>query len=314
MLIDWFTVAAQIVNFLILVWLLKRFLYRPILDAIDSRERRIAKELADADAKKSAAQQERDEFQRKNDEFDQQRTTLLNAAREEAHAERQRLLDDARKAADDLLAQRQTALRNDARNLNQELSLRTQQEVFAIARKALSDLADANLEARMVETFIHRLRAMDAQALVVFGAALNLENPLEHAAHLPLSQRGIEGDFGARMKIKSPLAPPLQRGEDGFASSHGANEQSGLKSAAEPALITSAFDLPAPQRTAIQNALNEIFAADIRVRFETAPEKISGIELSAQGQKIAWSIADYLAALENGVNEIVKAKAQEKSQ
>jgi F-type H+-transporting ATPase subunit b len=55
MLIDWFTVSAQVVNFLILVWLLKRFLYRPILNAIDAREKRIATELADADAKRAEA-------------------------------------------------------------------------------------------------------------------------------------------------------------------------------------------------------------------------------------------------------------------
>ena len=53
MLIDWFTIGAQVLNFLILVWLLKRFLYKPILHAIDAREKRIAKELADADAKQS---------------------------------------------------------------------------------------------------------------------------------------------------------------------------------------------------------------------------------------------------------------------
>ena len=52
MLIDWFTVIAQVINFLILVWLLKRFLYQPIVSAIDARERRIATELANADAKK----------------------------------------------------------------------------------------------------------------------------------------------------------------------------------------------------------------------------------------------------------------------
>jgi F-type H+-transporting ATPase subunit b len=52
MLIDWFTVGAQVLNFLILVWLLKRFLYKPILHAIDEREKRIAKELADADTRK----------------------------------------------------------------------------------------------------------------------------------------------------------------------------------------------------------------------------------------------------------------------
>ena len=148
MLIDWFTVIAQVVNFLILVWLLKRFLYRPILDAIDAREKRIATELADADAKKAEAQKERDEFQHKNEEFDQQRAALLSKATDEAKAERQRLLDEARKAADALSAKRQETLRSEAHNLNQAISRRAQQEVFAIARKALTDLATTSLEER----------------------------------------------------------------------------------------------------------------------------------------------------------------------
>ena len=97
MLIDWFTVGAQALNFLILVWLMKRFLYKPILHAIDEREKRIAAELADADAKKVEAKRERDEFQHKNDEFDQQRAALLGQATDEANAVRQRLLDEARK-------------------------------------------------------------------------------------------------------------------------------------------------------------------------------------------------------------------------
>ena len=118
MLIDWFTVGAQALNFLILVWLLKRFLYKPILDAVDAREKRIAAELADADAKKAEAKKERDEFQHKNEEFDQQRAALLSKATEEAKAERQRLLDEARKAADALSAKRQETLRSDAHNLN----------------------------------------------------------------------------------------------------------------------------------------------------------------------------------------------------
>jgi F-type H+-transporting ATPase subunit b len=100
MLIDWFTVGAQALNFLILVWLMKRFLYKPILHAIDAREKRIAAELADADARKAEAQKERDEFQHKNEEFDQQRAALLSQSDEEAQAQRERLLDEARQAAD----------------------------------------------------------------------------------------------------------------------------------------------------------------------------------------------------------------------
>ena len=252
MLIDWFTIGAQALNFLILVWLLKRFLYKPILHAIDAREKWIAAELADADAKKAEAQKERDEFQHKNEEFDQQRAALLTKATEEAKAERQRLLDEARKAADALSAKRQETLRNDAQNLNQAISRRTQQEVFAIARKALTDLATTSLEERLGEVFTRRLGTMDGKSKASLGEA--------------------------------------------------------LKAASEPALVRSAFDLPAEQRATIQNALNETFSAEIRVRFETAPDVVSGIELTTNGQKVAWSIADYLASLEKGVGELLKEK------
>ena len=81
MLFDWFTVGAQALNFLVLVWLMKRFLYKPILDAIDAREKRIALALLDAALKQTAAQKERDEFQKKNEDFDHQRNDLLSQRR-----------------------------------------------------------------------------------------------------------------------------------------------------------------------------------------------------------------------------------------
>ena len=118
------------------------------------------------------AQKERDEFQHKNEEFDQQRAALMNKATEEAQTERQRLLDEARKAADILSAKRQEALIDEAHNLNQALGLRTRQEVFAIARKALTDLAATSLEERMAEVFTRRLREMDEKAKAAVGAAL----------------------------------------------------------------------------------------------------------------------------------------------
>jgi F-type H+-transporting ATPase subunit b len=254
MLIDWFTVAAQVVNFLILVWLLKRFLYRPILNAIDAREQRIKMALADADAKKAEAEQERDAFQHKNDEFDQQRAALLDQARDEAKAERLRLLDEARQAADVLIAKRQETQRNDARNLNQAISRRTRQEVFAIARKALTDLAGTSLEARMCDVFTRRVREMD------------------------------------------------ERTKTGFATA--------LKSTSAPAIVRSAFNLPAQQRAAMQNAVNETFAGEIPLRFEAGPDLVSGIELATDGQKMAWSIADYLVSMETVVDELLKEKSK----
>ena len=81
-----------------------------------------------------------------------------------------------------------------------------------------------------------------------------------------------------------------------------------LAAGSAPALVRSTFDLAAPQRATIQHALNETFSADIALRYETSPDLVSGIELSANGQKVAWSIADYLASLENGVGELLNGK------
>ena len=249
MLIDWFTVAAQVVNFLILVWLLKRFLYKPILHAIDAREQRIALVLADAEAKKTEAQQERDAFQHKNEAFDQHRTALLSQATDEAKAVRQRLLNEARRDSDTLRAERQAALLREQQSLNTEMSRRTREEVFAIARKALTDLAGESLEASMSEVLVRRLRALSDDA-------------------------------------KEGLVKALETSTD-------------------PVLVRSAFELPSEQRAAIQTAINDTLSAQIQVRFETAPDVISGIELSANGRKLAWSIADYLESLEMNVGELL---------
>src|ERR1039458_3231509 len=250
MLIDWFTVGAQVLNFLILVWLLKHFLYKPILNAIDAREKRIAAELADADAKKTEAQKERDDFQNKNKVFDEQRSALLGKVADEAKVERERLLDEARKAAESLRAAQATALRNDQKRLGSEITRLAKDEVFGIARKTLADLATVSLEERMGEVFTRRLREMDGKAKELLGTA--------------------------------------------------------LKTSSEPAPVRSAFDIGTEQKAAIQNALNETFSAEIRIRFETSPDLISGIELTTNGQKVAWSIADYLASLEKGVDELLR--------
>lgn len=252
--IDWFTVGAQALNFLILVWLMKRFLYKPILNAIDAREERIAAELADADATRNAAQKERDKFQHKNKEFDQQHASLLNQATEEVATERQRLLDEARAAANDLRAKRQEALRREQQSLAGEITRRTHQEVFAIARKTLTDLAGASLEERMSDVFTGRVRELSGEAKTDFANALS--------------------------------------------------------SLSAPVLVRSTFDLPEKQRELIRLALNETFAADIQLSFETAPAVISGIELSANGHKVGWSIAEYLTSLERNVDELLREPSQ----
>jgi len=252
MLIDWFTIGAQALNFVILVWLLRRFLFKPILHAIDEREKRIATELANADKEKADAQKESDQFRHRNEEFDQQRAALLSRATEEAQAERQRLLEEARKAAAALSSKRQETLRNEEHELHQAISLRTRKEVFAITRKALRDLAGTSLEERMVDIFVRRLRELNGEEKELLSSA--------------------------------------------------------LKASPSPAIVRTTFDLTPAQRASSEGAIQEILGKRTQVQFETAPDLISGIEFTTNGQKVAWSIADYLVSLEKGVEELLEEK------
>lgn len=220
MLIDWYTVIAQTLNFLILVWLMKRFLYKPILHAIDQREKLIAAELADADAKKAEAQKERDEFHRKNDEFDRQRAALMNQATDEAQVEQQLLLDEARKAVDALRAKGLELLKNDALNLNQAISRRTQQEVFAISRKVLMDLAGTTLEERMLALFLSRLKAIQGEEKEQLLAAIKAaQHPVIVRTTFGLSpersastEAALQETFGSELQVWFETAPELISG------------------------------------------------------------------------------------------------------
>jgi F-type H+-transporting ATPase subunit b len=250
MLIDWFTVGAQVVNFLVLVWLMKRFLYKPILGAIDAREKKVAATLGDAEKKMTEANKVRAEFQHKTEELDQQRDALLKKAADDARIERERLLVEARGAADALAAKRSAALERDAASLNQAIGQRVQEEVFAIARKVLTDLATTSLEERVADVFARRLGEMKPEDKERLGQA--------------------------------------------------------LKAAPGPALVRSAFDLPADERLKIQTALNRAFSAEVRLGFETTPALVSGIELAMNGQKLGWSIAEYISSLERSVSDVLK--------
>jgi F-type H+-transporting ATPase subunit b len=89
--IDWLTVAAQIVNFLVLVWLLQRFLYRPITSAMRRREERIESRLAEAREARETAEAEERRLEEKEADLDARADAILASAREEAEELRERL-------------------------------------------------------------------------------------------------------------------------------------------------------------------------------------------------------------------------------
>ena len=252
MKINWFTVIAQIINFFVLVWLLKRFLYKPILTAIDERENKIASQLKDADAKEKKANKEQAEFKKKNETFDQEKKGLMDKAVSETNKEKEKLLESARNEATELHSKLDNSLKEMQENLNRDIAQKTQQEVFAIARKTLADLASLSLEEQSANIFIKRLQDLKKDEKKQFVEA--------------------------------------------------------FKAGSNSILVQSAFDLPKKQQTDIQSAVNELLGTKTQFQFKTAPEIISGIELTSNGYKLAWSISEYLNSLQKDISETLNDK------
>lgn len=228
MLINWFTVIAQLINFLILVWLLKRFLYEPVLHAIDAREKLISDQLSEAEAQKTESQKEREEFLLKNTEFDAQRSTLLSNAQKEVKAEALQLLEQSKREIQVMRIKWQESLSLDAFNLNDAISHRMQRQVFDITRKTLMDLSGISLEARMTEIFIQKLSSLNKnEKLQLLSPQNSSSNTLTIRSVFDLSQEQrssveavLKNTFKADIQIEFEINPDLISGIELFSDGY----------------------------------------------------------------------------------------------
>lgn len=161
MLIDPFVVIAQIINFLILVALLKRFLYQPITQAMEARSQRIQRQLAIAAAKEQDAETEKELYRQQQQELIIQKQAWLEQAKQEVAQEKEKLTQQAQADVEQARSQWYRIFEQDRQKLTRELRDRLSEQVVLTSRKALLDLANADLEAQIIETFIARLYNLD---------------------------------------------------------------------------------------------------------------------------------------------------------
>ena len=260
MQIDWFTYIAQIVNFLVLVALLYRFLYGPVMRGMAAREEAIAARFHAAEEAKQRADEETDRYRRLEQELAQRKDELVAQAAADADTQRKAMVQDARDEVEtmasrwyDGVAREQDAFLADARD-------HLADALVTSTRRALADLADEELEYKVVDHFIAQLRGLpDATRHALVASAAAARN-------------------------------------------------------ADDVVIRSAFAMPYAKRQQIIDALQELVVADaaaaglprpdqrrdeISVHFDVNPELLCGIELLVRDRRVAWSVRDYVAALQH---------------
>jgi F-type H+-transporting ATPase subunit b len=213
-LIDWFTVLAQIVNFLILVALMRRFLYGPLVAAIDAREKSIADRLAAALERESAAEAHAAEADKAAAEIESQKGCLLAAAREDADRRRGEILTEARVGIRALEARWRAELERGKTAFLEEVRRRAAEEILAATRSALRDLASADLDRSAFNVLLQKLGTLDPARLRMLsadGATVVSREELPEARRGEL-QRAIERQMGSAVTIRFECTPALAWG------------------------------------------------------------------------------------------------------
>ncbi|MEN6508398.1 MAG: hypothetical protein ABFD63_06435 [Smithella sp.] len=171
--IDWFVFLAQIFNFLLLMYLLKRFLYGRIIKAMDDREAKIAARFAEAERLKVEASEAVELYEKRNQLLGEKKEQMLNEATMAADAKRKELMEKVRTDVDAVKARWQDMLVREQDAFFYDLRQRAAKQLYATARKALADLADVELEERIVDEFIRRVKALDEEKSIQIRKAIS---------------------------------------------------------------------------------------------------------------------------------------------
>jgi F-type H+-transporting ATPase subunit b len=169
MSIDWITVAAQIANFLVLVWLLKRFLYRPILDGIDAREAKITNRMQKAVLAKEKAQAAEQLHLDQVRALNAKQADMADAVQQEAETQRDALLADARNRLEQEQAAWVAHQDEESRKYAVKLQRAGGGALLSLTRKALTDLADETLEGRIAQHLAKGIAPMVADLRIAAG-------------------------------------------------------------------------------------------------------------------------------------------------
>jgi F-type H+-transporting ATPase subunit b len=155
--LNWSTLILEMINFLVLVWILKRFLYKPVLDVIARRRAGVAKVLSDAEAIGREAETLKAEYRERLADWEKEREREEAALREALQSERRRQTEALRLALDEERKKHEVL---EERRLQEAARLAEQAAADHGARFAarlLSGIASPEVEARLIDLFIGEL-------------------------------------------------------------------------------------------------------------------------------------------------------------
>lgn len=204
--IDLFTLAAEILNFLILVFLLQRFLYRPITHIMAEREKTAVSRLREAEEKRNEAEHEKRTYEEKIEAIEREREALLEDALQESKRHRQHLISETKLEIEELRRTWRETVDFEREAFLQDLREQIGAEIVNATRVILHDMANQELEEHVVSVFVERLRGLDETT------SQRLSEAITSDTHSLRIESAFELSEGARTQVAEALQSFLKNG------------------------------------------------------------------------------------------------------
>jgi ATP synthase F0 subunit b len=216
---SWWTFALQAVNFLILIWLLRRFLFKPVSAIVARRQQEIARGMTEVSAEKQKALDLQRDLQAQRAGIEAERQRAIEEHHAQLAAERKKILDESHAEAEKIRSQAAARLSEERVAATQELFAQTIELAAKLAERLLREVAVTSLD----HAFLTRV--------------------LDYLDHLPAQERDALASHVGETSVEVTTAHPLDAGEEAewreqLAKRVGA--EAGMQFRADPALIAGA--------------------------------------------------------------------------
>jgi F-type H+-transporting ATPase subunit b len=206
---SWSTFALQAVNFLILVWLLKRFLFKPVSAIVAQRKAEIARALSDAQAARQTAEQARIDFEAHQAAIEAQRQSIIEQTRAALAGERSHMIEVARADIEKLNSMARGRLAQERERAEDEIFGRTVQIAVQLAENLLRRFAAPRLDELFLDQVLNHLDHLAAaQRAALLGQFGDGGGQLVLTTAYPIDVEA-QSKWGAALKQRLGTAPRI---------------------------------------------------------------------------------------------------------
>jgi F-type H+-transporting ATPase subunit b len=199
---DFWTLLFQIINFIVLLFILKRVLYKPLKEIIEKRRNIIEKNISEAEKIKEEAMEMHAANQQEMEKLKELKRELTDKMKEEVEAEKGVILADAEKEAQKLIEKKQVLFDTEKRRLETELKSQALEIVETFCTRLLRDISNEDLHRALFTRLKAEIPRLTEDIKNAYG---DNEIKIELLSAYPLSEadmQEIENEFATRLNKK----------------------------------------------------------------------------------------------------------------